>query len=139
MQSLELISKKIIPASPERVFRMWTDPEKFKLWWGPQGVSCSKVQLELKVGGSYSIENLFANGDKLIIFGVYEQIVPNKKLIYTWNIADGKAERVTVLFAEHLQGTELTVIHQRIGDVKSQQRHTLGWQGCLDKLCAYAA
>ena len=118
---------------------MWTDPDKFKLWWGPHGVRCSKVQLELKVGGSYSIENLLSNGDSLVIFGVYEQIVPNQKLIYTWNIGESRAERVTVLFAEHLKGTEVTVIHQRISDVESQQRHALGWQGCLDKLCAFAA
>ncbi len=138
MQSLELISKKVIPATPERVFQMWTDPDKFKLWWGPQGVRCSKVQLELKVGGSYSIENLFSNGDSLIIFGVYEQIIPNQKLIYTWNIGQSKAERVTVLFVEHENGTEVTVIHQRITDVESKHRHALGWEGCLDKLHSFA-
>ncbi|MFT5708908.1 MAG: hypothetical protein ACI9ES_003215 [Oceanospirillaceae bacterium] len=139
MQSLDLICNKVIPATPSQVFEMWTDPDKFKCWWGPVGVNCSKVELDFKVGGSYSIENLFEDGGTLMITGVYEEIVEDKKLVYSWVVGNSDSiEKVTVLFDQHSDGTMLTVIHKKITSIDIQKKHAVGWRGCLDKLYLYS-
>ncbi len=60
-------------------------------------------------------------------------------LVYTWRIeeSEGPAELVTVLFEEREAGTELIVIHERIGNTQMVEGHEAGWHACIDGLVAY--
>ena len=40
-------------ASPERVFRAWTQPAALREWWCPAGWIASEIEVDLRVGGSY--------------------------------------------------------------------------------------
>ena len=35
------------------LYRMWSDPEAMKRWWGPKGVTTLVADLDLRPGGSY--------------------------------------------------------------------------------------
>ena len=51
-QGLEALRlARLVPASPERVFRAWTEQAELERWWGPAGVRCRSASIDLRVGG----------------------------------------------------------------------------------------
>jgi uncharacterized protein YndB with AHSA1/START domain len=140
-RSLSLVVRRTILATPERLFDAWTQPEQLIKWWGPSGASCPHADIDLRVGGSYRITNLFATHETLHISGEFQVIERPNKLVYTWRIeeSEGPAELVTVLFEERGGGTELIVIHERIDNIQMRERHEAGWHACIDGLVAYVS
>src|SRR5579859_7977018 len=51
----ELVIERTLKASPERVFDAFTDPEKLKKWWWPNGFTCPAAEVDLRVGGTYRL------------------------------------------------------------------------------------
>ncbi len=64
-----------------------------------------------------------------------EEIVPNRKLVYTWawESTPERESLVTVEFKPSGDGTELVLTHQRFADSQARDRHQHGWNGCLDR------
>jgi uncharacterized protein YndB with AHSA1/START domain len=103
------------PVAPEKVWRAWTDPEALKRWWGPGGPEAvSVVQLDLRVGGRFRIVFGGPQGNEHEVQGVYKEVVPNRKLVFTWTWPRTTPEReslVTILFKPDGGGTELDFVH----------------------------
>lgn len=138
-RSLTLIVRRVIVASPERLFEAWTRPAELQRWWGPKSVTCTAAEVDLQVGGRYRIANRLPDGKTLWISGVFERIDRPRKLVYTWRVGPGSppSELVTVTFEAHPGGTEVVVVHERIIDAATRDRHEQGWHGCLDGLGGY--
>jgi uncharacterized protein YndB with AHSA1/START domain len=136
----DIVIKRTIPAPPEKVFQLWTDPEQVKKWWGPKGVTCTEVQIDLRPGGSYRIANQFADGTVVWIHGSYELVEPPNQLRYTWGLGlDSPAhELVTIRFERVTEGTEVRILHENIPNEQAAAGHGQGWEGCLDGLESYA-
>ncbi len=140
-QMITLIVRKTIPATPERLFAAWTEPDQLRKWWGPEGVQCIDPEVDLRVGGSYRIGNRLPDGKTLWITGEFEVIEPPRRLTYTWRLEgiSETAERVTVRFEKRGEATEVIVTHERIANEALRDQHQHGWQGCLDGLAEYLA
>lgn len=136
-ESLHML--KTIPASPERVFEAWTDPEQLKQWWGPKDVRCVSAEVELRVGGQYRIANELPDGTVLWIGGEFEVIEKPNLLIYTWIVEteNPSKERVSVRFKQHEIGTEIVLTHDLISSAVLSDQHRAGWSGCLHGLIDY--
>jgi uncharacterized protein YndB with AHSA1/START domain len=136
---LTLVVRKMIRATPERLFDAWTRPEELKKWWGPQSVTCVDAVVDLIVGGRYRIANQFPTGDVVWITGEFEVIEPPSRLVYTWRLGAeaGPSERVSVTFEPRGANTEVTVTHERISSIPVRDVHEQGWRGCLDGLAEY--
>ncbi len=100
-----LLVRRVLKASPERLFDAWTQPEQLRQWWGPRPVTCVEAEVDLRVGGHYRIANRLPGGDLLWIVGTFETIEPPRKLVYTWSVEsreaaskDADPSRVTVRF-----------------------------------------
>jgi uncharacterized protein YndB with AHSA1/START domain len=71
--------------------------------------------------------------------GIYQEVVPDKKLVFTWEWP-GAPEReslVTFLLEPSDGGTKLTVIHEHLPDEGARKSHEAGWSGLLDKLSIF--
>ena len=138
---LVLVVRRLIAATPERLFDLWTSPEQLRQWWGPPEVTCTAAEVELRVGGTYRIANEFPDGRTVWISGEFLSIERPSELVYTWSVGSsaGRPERVTVRFAPHGMHTEVIVRHERIDDAATRDRHAQGWDGCLRGLMAYLA
>lgn len=136
---MNLVISKIIPASPERLFDAWTQPEQLKQWWGPESVACIEAEVDLRVGGRYRIGNQFPDGSVVWITGTFHLIDAPHKLVYSWQVGtDSHEELVTVSFYPTKDGnTEVTIMHERIPDKTARDSHQQGWFGCLSKLSLY--
>jgi uncharacterized protein YndB with AHSA1/START domain len=71
--------------------------------------------------------------------------VPNERLRFTWAWKGNPAMEawgrmsVTIQFADHRDGTLLTIQHDGLLDETAREAHNAGWNGCLDKLAPCCA
>ena len=70
---------------------MWTDPEHFKEWYGPQGATIPVAKMDVRVGGTRLVcmEMAFPDGPMQMWFtGEYREVVENQLLVYTESTSD---------------------------------------------------
>src|SRR6266480_3911864 len=135
--SLEI--KRFINAPRARVYAAWTDPAQLKQWWGPEGVQTRNFTSDARVGGKYRWDLLNQEGEEMTVFGEYRELVPEKKIVFTWQWDDDEAWEnrtsvVTIEFFEHRGGTELRLKHEQLPSEESRDRHNEGWNSLLDRL-----
>lgn len=129
------------PVAPEKVWRAWTDPQALKHWWGPGGQDpVSLAQLDLRVGGRFRIVFGGPGGRDHEVQGVYREVVPPRRLVFTWTWPNSTPEReslVTLEFRPAGGGTELAFLHEQLFDETVRDNHKRGWSESLAKLETY--
>ena len=140
-QKPSLTLSRSYPVAPEKVWRAWTDPEAVKRWWGPGGVQpVSLARLDVRVGGRFRIVFGGAEGKDHEVQGVYKEVVPNRKLVFTWTWPNSTPEReslVTIMFRAVGRGTQLDFLHEQLFDETVRDNHKRGWSETLDKLAQF--
>jgi uncharacterized protein YndB with AHSA1/START domain len=129
--------RRVYKAPVAAVYAAWTDPEQMKHWTGPSDdYGEAEITMDVRVGGRYRIVMHAPDGEAHRVGGVFREIVPNRKLVYTWawESTPERESLVTVEFKPANQGTELVLTHQRFADTQARDRHQEGWNGSLDRL-----
>ncbi len=136
-----LTLKRHFDASPEKVYAAWTNPEKIVKWFGPDAGPVKSAHLDVREGGSYAIEFSTEDGEHHHVSGVYREVEPNRKLVFTWawRTMPERESLVTVLIKPVGDGSLFTLLHEQFFDEPARDRHEHGWTGCLDKLELYLA
>jgi uncharacterized protein YndB with AHSA1/START domain len=131
-----LTLKRRFKAPPAKVFAAWTDPEKVKRWMGPGEVKAVSVTCDVRVGGRYRWLMRAPNGEEYDVGGVYREVVPNERLVFTWawKSTPERESLVTVLIKPDGEGSLLTLTHEQFFDEEVRDRHQQGWAGALDKM-----
>ncbi len=130
--------ERTFAAPREKVFRAWTDPEELKKWFGPVGYSTLIAEVDLRVGGQYRLGmRKLPNGEIFYLVGMYREVRPPEKLVYTW-FWESQPEQgetlVTVEFLARGNSTEVMVTHELFSTDKARDDHDKGWNSCLDRL-----
>ncbi|MGB7189708.1 MAG: SRPBCC domain-containing protein [Acidobacteriaceae bacterium] len=138
---LELIVNRTFNAPRERVFRAWTEAAALNRWFAPAPGRTVESSLDVRVGGAYRIEMRNADGRVYISTGVYREVQPPARLVFTWNSVGGaepvEDTLVTVEFFEAGDAgekTQITLTHQNFGSAEMRNQHGKGWAGCLEGL-----
>lgn len=130
-------------APPEAVFNAWTDPHAFSQWMGPPGITARDVKIDLRKSGSYSLIMESAEGGIHPLSGVYREIAPPSRLVFTfiWGFGDLKDMEmlVTLDFAEDKGGTLMTLLQEHVPTQSASDHHNQGWNGAFDCLDSYLA
>jgi uncharacterized protein YndB with AHSA1/START domain len=133
-----LTLKRRIKAAPGKVFAAWTDPEKLMQWFGPTETAPGSVQAKLDVrpGGRYQINFTGLDGEAHQVGGVYREVAPDSRLVFTWawHSTPERESLVTVTIVPDGDGSLLTLHHEQFFDEKARDGHRRGWTGTLDKL-----
>lgn len=79
---------RILRAPLEWIWKAWTDPEILKQWMGPKEYVTKNAKNDFRVGGKYLFDMEAPDGKVTWSTGVYEKIIPNKKLVFTDQFAD---------------------------------------------------
>jgi uncharacterized protein YndB with AHSA1/START domain len=129
---------RMLKASPEKVFRAFTQASAIASWLPPYGFLCTVHELKAEKGGIYrmSFEN-FSSGKSHSFGGTYLDIKPNEFLKYTDKFDDPNlpGEMITtVSLRKTMVGTELKITQDGIPDAIPAEMCYLGWQESLDKL-----
>jgi uncharacterized protein YndB with AHSA1/START domain len=135
-----LTIKRRFSAPPEKVFAAWADPEKMKHWMGPAGTQRIEATCDLRVGGRYDIKMIMTEAEH-DVGGVYREIVPNEKLVFTWawKSMPERESLVTVTFKRDGAATIMTLLHEQFFDDEARDRHNAGWLGTMERLEKYLA
>ena len=135
-----LTIKRRLEAPAEKVYAAWTQPEAMKRWFGPsEELAVPLAQADPRVGGRYRIVMRRPDGEEHRVGGVYKEIVPNRKLVFTWawESTPERESLVTVEIEPADGGCELTLTHERFSDAPARDRHRSGWTGSMDRLERY--
>jgi uncharacterized protein YndB with AHSA1/START domain len=86
-----VVIERIFNAPVDLIWQLWTQPEHFKNWYGPNGFSVPVAQMDVRVGGKRLVcmEMQTPEGSmKMWTVGEYTEIMLNQRLVYTESPAD---------------------------------------------------
>lgn len=129
---------RVIKASPEKVFRAFSDPIAHSCWLPPYGFICTIQHMDFRIGGTFKMTfTNFSTGNGHSFGGEYLEIKPNEFIKYSDRFDDPNlsGEMTTTVQLQKVScGTELKVLQEGIPDVIPAEMCYLGWQESLDKL-----
>ena len=145
----ELVLTRLIDASPDKVFRCWTEPSLLKQWFAPAPVTTPVAEVDLRVGGANRMVMQTPDGQEIPCPGTYLEIVPDRKLVFTdaytgdWVPKNGKPFMTAIITFDDEDGkTRYTarVRHWSADDKKTHEDMGFhpGWGQCADQLAALA-
>ena len=132
-----LALKRRLKAPPEKVYEAWTVPEKMIQWWGVTDRKRAPIaESDVRVGGRFRVQFWTPNGEHQSVSGVYRQIMPAEKLVFTWawQTTPERESQVTVDLKPDAGGTLLTLTHEQFFNEKARDDHRGGWTTALDNL-----
>ena len=93
-------------------------------------------EIDLRVGGRFRIAGLMPDGGPHRVGGVYREIVPGRKLVFTWawESTPERESLVTIDIAPTEGGCMLTLTHERFFDEAARAGHERGWTATFAKL-----
>jgi uncharacterized protein YndB with AHSA1/START domain len=137
-----LVLTRVFDAPRNVVFSAWTEPERAAHWWGPQGFAILSCRMDVRTGGSWRVQMRSQEGTRHVKSGVYREIVPPERLVFTWAWDDeqglpGHETLVTILLEAEGRRTRLT-LHQAVFETMSaRDMHRGGWTSCLERFADY--
>jgi uncharacterized protein YndB with AHSA1/START domain len=129
---------RVIPTSPEKVYRAFLEADALAKWLPPNGFTCTVHHFEPSVGGKFKMSfRNFTTGNSHSFGGKYHELVPGQRLRYTDTFDDpnlpGEME-VVVSLTKVSVGTEVEITQSGIPDVIPREACYLGWQESLRNL-----
>lgn len=146
-----LVITRQFDAPPELVWKAWTEPKHLMKWWGPKGFTTPVCQSDFRVAGKYLYCMRSPEGNDYWGTGVYREIKPTKKLVFTDSFADKNGNVVpasvygfegdfplelliAITFEKHQAKTKMTLHHDGFPAGVHKEMANTGWNESLDKL-----
>lgn len=145
----ELVLSRIIDAPRHKVYRAWTDAELLPKWFAPLPWTTARAVLDVRAGGTSAIVMCSPEGIEYPSSGVYLEVVPNEKLVFTdayteaWKPSEKPFMTVVLTFEDAgSDKTRYTAVarHWSIEDRDAHEKMGFheGWGQCADQLEALA-
>jgi len=137
---LAVNARRRYEASPERVFRAFTDPALLVRWLSPSPDTILEVLAhELRVSGRYRFRYRQPSGGSDVVTGTFLEISPPRRLVFTWTWEPpdphaGIETLVTIELVPEGDATLVVVTHERFPDEVTRERHDVGWCSTLPRL-----
>lgn len=141
----EVVVSRQIAAPRERVFDAWVKPEKLASWWGPDGFTNPRCEIDPRPGGKIYIEMIRSSDGKIFpLDGEVEIVEAPSRIVFRargYNPANDRTtieDRVTATFEER-GGSTLVTVHLLVLDVapaftEAASRMDQGWSQSLQRL-----
>ena len=138
----ELLIERVFNAPRELVFRAWTDPAHIRNWFGPRDYPATQVTMDVRPGGRWrGCLRSTETGNDLWVGGVYREIVPSERLVFTFAWEEegerGLETLVTIAFAEQGAKTLMTFRQTPFQSAGELDGHRGGWTSSFDRLGDY--
>ena len=146
---LELVLEREMAASPEAIFRCWTEPQLMVQWFTPAPWKTIHAETDLRSGGASYVVMQSPEGQEFPNRGVYLEVIPNRKIVFTdaytagW-VPSAKPFFTGIVEMEDLGGGRTRYVararHWRAEDAESHKQMGFheGWGKAADQLEALA-
>lgn len=125
-------------ARPEKVWAAWTDPEKLIGWFCTTKArpGSLRAELDVRVGGRYRISFDMESGEYSEVGGIYREVVPNEKLVFSWawHSTPERESLVTVSIKPDGAGSLMLFTHEQFFDETARDNHAKGWNELFEQL-----
>src|ERR671924_384404 len=145
----DLVLSRLIDAPREKLYRAWTEADLLTEWFAPKPYTTPVVELDLRPGGASYFVMRGTDGKDLPNRGVYLEIVPNQRLVFTdayvkaWEPSEKPFMTVILTFDDEGGKTRYTarVRHWTVADREAHEKMGFheGWGRCTDQLAALVA
>jgi uncharacterized protein YndB with AHSA1/START domain len=149
-----VVIERMFDAPADLVWRMWTEPEHFAAWYGPDGATVPVAEMDVRVGGSRLVCMAISTPEgpmQMWFTGEYREVVEHRRLVYTESMADEDGRVLSPSEAGMPEGHPTTTeVVVELDDVGGRTRVVLthagvpgdspgaaGWKMALDKLAAH--
>ena len=110
----ETVITRLVDAPRTLVWHAWIDPNQLKHWWGPADFTNPRCEIDVQPGGAIRIDMRGPDGTVYPMNGVYHDVAPPERLVFTSAALDGEGAplfhlRHAVAFAEQDGRTRVTV------------------------------
>lgn len=147
----ELVISRVFDAPCALVWQAWTEPEHLMRWWGPEHFTSPACQIDFRVGGKYLFCMQSPDGQRFWSTGIYKEIVPMQRIVYSDCFADEagnvvppsyygmgddfpEESLITLTFEDLGVQTRLTLQNADVPGGEMGKMAEMGWQQSLDKL-----
>lgn len=147
----EILIERVFDAPRELVWKAWTEPGYVGRWWGAKGFTAPVIRIDLREGGRYLYSMRSPEGQEFWSTGVYREIAPAERLVFTDSFADAEGNVVpasyygmtgdwplelvaTVTFEEIEGRTKVTIWEPGVPAGENRDMAEAGWNESLDKL-----
>jgi uncharacterized protein YndB with AHSA1/START domain len=144
-----IVLERIFKAPRELVWKTWTESERIMRWWGPKPFTAPVIKIDFRVGGTYLYCMRSPEGQNYWSTGIFHEIIPMDKIVYTDSFADADGNvvspetygmvdfpaelMVTVTFEDHAGQTKLILRHEGIPAGEMSEMTEAGWSTSLEK------
>ena len=129
---------RVIKATPEKVYRAFTEANALASWLPPYGFLCVVHHIDARPGGSYKMTfTNFSTGNGHSFGGEFLDLKPNEFIRYNDRFDDPNlpGEMTTSIWLKKVScGTELSITQEGIPAAIPTEMCYMGWQDSLDKL-----
>lgn len=141
------------------VWKVFTEPEHMKNWWGPKGVKVGFSKMDFRHGGTFHYCMRTPDGKDIWGRMVYREIVPMEKIVLINSFSDEKGgltrhpmnpawpiEMLTIFTFTEMNGKTTFTVHWEPHHSTEEEIRTFdngrdsmkgGWTGTLDQLTEY--
>ena len=129
-----LVVSRTFHATPEQLYRAWTDLDVMRRWMG------RRVEADVRVGGGYRREVEAGEAGVFVHVGQYEELVPNRRIVQSFGL-EGVAENpfldeqiAVILEPSSATETELVLIDRWNGpplSAREEQEALAAWDEWL--------
>ena len=142
--SRDLVLTRLIDASPEAVYRCWTDPDHLPKWFAPRPWSVPRTDIDVRPGGRSMVVMADEEGNEYPNPGQYLEVVPNRKLVFTdaytgdWEPSEKPFFTAILTFEPEGEKTRYTAVarHWTVEDRDAHEKMGFleGWGLCAAQL-----
>ena len=129
---------EVLRATPEKVYRAFTDASAMAKWLPPNGFTCQVHHLDAKVGGTYKMAfTNFSTGRSQSFGGEFLELQPYERIRYTDKFEDPKMPgeiQTTITLKQVSLGTDLNIVQEWVPAAIPLEACYLGWQESLTQL-----
>ncbi len=142
-----IVIERTFDAPVDLIWRLWTQSEHFKSWYGPQGFTVPVAELDVRVGGKRLVCMEAPDGSmKMWTTGEHTEVITNERLSYTESMADENGNvvappsdghghpgttRVTVQLEDLGGRTKMVVTH---AGLPANSPGATGWEQAFAKM-----
>ena len=152
----QIVVTRTFNAPVEMVWRLWTDPELVKRWWGPKQYTSPVAKIDFRIGGKSLVSMLAPKemgGQEFYSVWEYIKIIPSITIEFIQNLSDAAGNKIdptqvgmpsdfpldvrtVVVFKELGENeTEMTVTeYAEFGSISNFAQ--IGLEQCVEKMAA---
>lgn len=145
---LDLKLERIVPVSPDLVWKAWTEPDHLIHWFTPAPWKTTACKIDLRPGGVFRTVMQSPDGDEVDSTGCYLLVESGKRIVFTdallpgFRPAESSFMTASILIEKHQDGTKYTAVAKHKSEADRQTHIDMGfhdgWSTALEQLVAYA-